>query len=159
MVVSFLDGTFEDLAYDLTTTIKEAVEELAQAINLTNHSTFSIFTVRKFFGKIAPLVKEALLSEEHQDAGDASFLVDALADIRKMKSDATPSKATTMQTGLVFKKRMFRESDESIDEPTFSLLSYVQAKHDFMMGNYPLSRDDAALLAALEVKQRKGECG
>tara|TARA_B100000073_G_scaffold86961_1_gene67726 strand:- start:46 stop:3765 length:3720 start_codon:yes stop_codon:yes gene_type:complete len=156
VVVSFLDGTFEDLAYDLTTTIKEAVEELAQAINLTNHSTFSIFTVRKFFGKIAPLVKEALLSEEHQDAGDASFLVDALADIRKMKSDATPSKATTMQTGLVFKKRMFRESDESIDEPTFSLLSYVQAKHDFMMGNYPLSRDDAALLAALEVQAEEG---
>ena len=98
VVVSFLDGTFEDLAYDLTTTVKEAVEELAQAINLTNHSTFSIFTVRKFFGKIAPLVKEALLSEEHQDAGDASFLVDALADIRKMKSDATPSKACLLYT-------------------------------------------------------------
>ena len=61
-----------------------------------------------------------------------------------------------MQTGLVFKKRMFRESDESIDEPTFSLLSYVQAKHDFMMGNYPLSRDDAALLAALEVQAEEG---
>jgi uncharacterized coiled-coil DUF342 family protein len=156
VVVSFLDGTFEDLAYDLTTTVKEAVQELAQAINLTNHSTFSIFTVRKLFGKIAPLVKDALLSEEHQDAGDACFLVDALGDIRKMKSQVTPSKATTMQTGLVFKKRMFRESDESVDEPTFLLLSYVQAKHDFMMGNYPISRDDAALLAALEVQAEEG---
>ena len=104
MVVSFLDGTFEDLAYDLTTTIKEAVEELAQAINLTNHSTFSIFTLRKFFGKIAPLVKEALLSEEHQDAGDASFLVDALADIRKMKSDATREQSDDHANRFGFQK-------------------------------------------------------
>ena len=61
-----------------------------------------------------------------------------------------------MQTGLLFKKRMFRDADESIDETTFVLLSYVQAKHDFMMGNYPISRDDAALLAALQVQAEEG---
>jgi len=156
VVVSFLDGTFEDVAYDLTATVKETVEKLADAIHLKSHSTFSLYAVRKYFGKVSPVLKEGLLSEEHHDVGDGSFLTDALGDLRAMKLEATPSKATAVQTGLLFKKRMFRESDESIEEPTFVLLSYVQAKHDFMMGNYPLSRDDAALLAALQVQAEEG---
>ena len=156
VVVSFLDGTFEDVAYDLTTTVKETVEKLAEAIHLKSHSTFSLYAVRKYFGKVSPVLKEGILSEEHHDVGDGSFLTDALGDLRAMKLEATPSKATAVQTGLLFKKRMFRESDESIEEPTFVLLSYVQAKHDFMMGNYPLSRDDAALLAALQVQAEEG---
>lgn len=156
VVVSFLDGTFEDVAYDLTTTVKETVEKLAEAIHLKSHSTFSLYAVRKYFGKVSPVLKEGILSEEHHDVGDGSFLTDALGDLRAMKLEATPSKATAVQTGLLFKKRMFRESDENIEEPTFVLLSYVQAKHDFMMGNYPLSRDDAALLAALQVQAEEG---
>ena len=156
VVVAFLDGTFEDVAYDLTTTVKEAVVELARAINLQNHGTFSVFTVRRLFGKMSPLLKESLISEEHHDVGDVSFLSDALADVRKMKTEATPSRVTSMQTGLLFKKRMFRETDESIEEPTFVMLSYVQAKHDFLMGNYPLSRDDSALLAALQLQAEEG---
>ena len=156
VVISFLDGTFEDLPYDMTTTVKEAVEELASIIKLQNHASFSLFTVRKYFGKSTPIVKEGLLSEEHRDVGDGGFVSDALGDIRKMKTEATPSKASSVTTGVLFKKRMFRESDESIDEPTFVLLSYVQAKHDFIMGSYPLSRDDAALLAALQVQAEEG---
>jgi len=156
VVITFLDGTFEDLPYDMSTTAKEAVVALATSINLQNYSTFSLFTVRKFFGKVAPLIKEGLLSEEHHELGDVSFLSDALGDIRAMKTESTPSKATSMQTGLLFKKRMFRDADETIDETTFVLLSYVQAKHDFMMGNYPISRDDAALLAALQVQAEEG---
>lgn len=156
VVISFLDGTFEDLPYDMTTTVKEAVEELASVIKLQNHASFSLFTVRKFFGKITSSGKDGLLSEEHRDVGDGGFVSDALGDIRKMKTDATPSKANAVTTGVLFKKRMFRESDETIDEPTFVLLSYVQAKHDFIMGNYPLSRDDAALLAALQVQADEG---
>lgn len=152
VVVAFLDGTFEDVVYDLTTTVKEAVVELAQAINLQNYGTFSVFTVRRLFGKMSPLLKDSLISEEHHDIGEVAFLSDALADVRKMKTEATSGRVTSMQTGLLFKKRMFRETDESIEEPTFVMLSYLQAKHDFLMGNYPLSRDDSALLAALQLQ-------
>ncbi|CAL55645.1 FERM/acyl-CoA-binding protein, 3-helical bundle [Ostreococcus tauri] len=156
VVISFLDGTFEDVSYDITTTVKEVVGELSRAVKLQNYGSFSVFTVRRYYGKSSPLVKEALLSEEHHDVGELAFLSDALGDVRQMKTEATPSRATSMQTGLLFKKRMFRETDESITEPTFILLSYVQAKHDFLMGNYPLSRDDSALLAALQVQAEEG---
>ncbi len=33
---------------------------------------------------------------------------------------------------LLFKKRMFRETDETITEPQFVNLSYVQAQHDYL---------------------------
>ena len=33
---------------------------------------------------------------------------------------------------LLFKKRMFRETDEAITEPQFTNLSYIQAQHDFL---------------------------
>lgn len=33
---------------------------------------------------------------------------------------------------LLMKKRMFRETDETITEPKFINLSYIQAQHDFL---------------------------
>ena len=40
---------------------------------------------------------------------------------------------------LLFKKRMFRESDETILEPMFISLSYLQAQHDYLQADfYPL---------------------
>lgn len=48
------------------------------------------------------------------------------------------------QSRLLFKKRMFRETDESIAEAQFINLSYVQAQHDYLAGNYPVVREDAA---------------
>jgi hypothetical protein len=37
-----------------------------------------------------------------------------------------------------------RETDESIQELQFINLSYVQAQHDYLAGNYPVVREDAA---------------
>lgn len=36
------------------------------------------------------------------------------------------------QSKLLFKKRMFRETDETITETQFVNLSYVQAQHDYL---------------------------
>lgn len=36
------------------------------------------------------------------------------------------------QSKLLFKKRMFRETDETITEAQFVNLSYVQAQHDYL---------------------------
>lgn len=37
-----------------------------------------------------------------------------------------------------------RDTDENISEPQFINLSYVQAQHDYLAGNYPVVREDAA---------------
>jgi hypothetical protein len=41
-----------------------------------------------------------------------------------------------------------RETDENISEPQFINLSYVQAQHDYLAGNYPVVREDAAQVGA-----------
>lgn len=46
-VVYFLDETFEELQYDASTTVAEAVEQLAAHIKLENYQTFSLFAVQK----------------------------------------------------------------------------------------------------------------
>ncbi len=57
---------------------------------------------------------------------------------------------------LVFKKRMFRETDETITEPQFINLSYIQAQHDYLSGQYPVVREDAAQMAALQMQAEYG---
>lgn len=46
---------------------------------------------------------------------------------------------------------MFSEQDEHITEPIFLSLSFMQAQHDFLTGNYPVVRDDAAQMCALQI--------
>lgn len=46
-MVYFLDETFEELQYDASTTVMEAVEALAGQIKLENYQTFSLFAVQK----------------------------------------------------------------------------------------------------------------
>lgn len=50
----------------------------------------------------------------------------------------------------------FRETDETIQEPMFLNLSYVQAQHDFLLGNYPVVREDAAQMCALQILAEYG---
>jgi hypothetical protein len=45
---------------------------------------------------------------------------------------------------------MFRESDDACSEPAFVKLCYIQAQADYLAGNYPVAREDAAQLAALQ---------
>lgn len=45
-IVFFLDETFEELAYDVATTVLEAVEQLAAIIKLQNYNTFTLFESR-----------------------------------------------------------------------------------------------------------------
>lgn len=49
-IAFFLDETFEELAYDVTSTVLEAVEQLAALIKLQNYSTFTLFECRKAVG-------------------------------------------------------------------------------------------------------------
>lgn len=67
-VVSFLDGTFEDLEYDMTTTVLEAVEQVASIIQLENYSTFSLFECRRNSKRVLQegAMDEHLLLDDHR---------------------------------------------------------------------------------------------
>ncbi|KAK9831534.1 hypothetical protein WJX81_006588 [Elliptochloris bilobata] len=144
-IVFFLDETFEELEYDATTTVLEAVEFLARVIKLQNFTTFTLYECRK---TLKPELGQAA-SDEHFLLEDNKYIADVLADFREHKSRDTQSK-------VLFKKRMFRETDETITEPQFVTLSYVQAQHDYLSGNYPVVREDAAQMCALQMQAEAG---
>ena len=66
------------------------------------------------------------LGDEHLLLDDNKYIADVVYELRANKQkEVTNSK-------LLFKKRMFRETDETITEPQFVNLSYVQAQHDYL---------------------------
>lgn len=46
-VVFFLDETFEEMAWGMSTTVADAVVQLAGLIKLSNYETFTLFESRK----------------------------------------------------------------------------------------------------------------
>uniref|UniRef100_A0A383VU44 Kinesin motor domain-containing protein n=1 Tax=Tetradesmus obliquus TaxID=3088 RepID=A0A383VU44_TETOB len=147
-IVFFLDETFEEVAYDITTSVAEAVEQLAGLIRLQNFQTFTLYeAVRPVNPKLnpEPLPDEHLLLDEHR------YVADIVAELRHPRVVREGC-----QSRLLFKKRMFRETDESVSEPQFINLSYVQAQHDYLAGNYPVVREDAAQMAALQLHAEHG---
>eukprot|EP00878_Enallax_costatus_P030168 GHUV01032825.1.p1 GENE.GHUV01032825.1~~GHUV01032825.1.p1 ORF type:complete len:1266 (+),score=433.04 GHUV01032825.1:2206-6003(+) len=147
-IVFFLDETFEEVAYDITTSVAEAVEQLAGLIRLQNYQTFTLYeAVRPVNPKLnpEPMPDEHLLLDEHR------YVADIVAELRHPRVVREGC-----QSRLLFKKRMFRETDEAISEPQFINLSYVQAQHDYLAGNYPVVREDAAQMAALQIHAEHG---
>jgi len=148
-IVFFLDETFEELSYDVTATVLEAVEQLAGMIKLQNYSTFTLFECRRPLSKAAQnnAITNEPVTDEHLLLDDNKYIADVLCEFRNSKMAKEG-----WQSRLLFKKRMFRETDESITEPQFVNLSYVQAQHDYLMGNYPVVREDAAQMCALQMQ-------
>ncbi|VFQ99761.1 unnamed protein product [Cuscuta campestris] len=144
-IVFFLDETFEEITYDMATTVADAVEELAGIIKLSTFSGFSLFECRKVVtGSKVPDPG----NEEYIGLDDNVYIGDLLADFKASKDK---SKGEIVHCKLVFKKKLFRESDEAVTDPMFTQLSYVQLQHDYIRGNYPVGRDDAAQLSALQI--------
>lgn len=144
-IVFFLDETFEEITYDMATTVADAVEELAGIIKLSAFSSFSLFECHKVVtGSKSPDPG----NEEYIGLDDNKYIGDLLAEFRAAKDR---SKGEILHCKLTFKKKLFRESDEAVADPMFVQLSYVQLQHDYIMGNYPVGRDDAAQLSALQI--------
>ncbi|CAM8989251.1 unnamed protein product [Rhodiola kirilowii] len=144
-IVFFLDETFEEITYDMSTTVADAVEELAGIIKLSAYSSFSLFECRKVVtGSKSPEPG----NEEYIGLDDNKYIGDLLAEFKALK-DRT--KGEILHCKLIFKKRLFRESDEAVLDPMFVQLSYVQLQHDYILGNYPVGREDAAQLSALQI--------
>ncbi|MEW5314403.1 MAG: hypothetical protein WDW38_005908 [Sanguina aurantia] len=144
-IVFFLDECFEELAFDVSTTVLEAVEQLAGIIKLQNYNTFTLFECRKAVGPKA--TQDLVVVDEHLLLDDNKYIADALCEFR-----ATKVAREGYSSKLLFKKRMFRETDETITEAQFISLSYVQAQHDYLQGNYPVVREDASQMAALQIQ-------
>ncbi|XP_058073306.1 kinesin-like protein KIN-14I [Magnolia sinica] len=152
-IVFFLDETFEEITYDMSTTVADAVEELAGIIKLSAYSSFNLFECRKVVtGSKSPDPG----NEEYIGLDDNKYIGDLLAEFKAAKDR---SKGEILHCKLSFKKRLFRESDESITDPMFIQLSYVQLQHDYIWGNYPVGRDDAAQLSALQILAEIGFIG
>ncbi|XP_068652513.1 kinesin-like protein KIN-14I [Aristolochia californica] len=152
-IVFFLDETFEEITYDMATTVAHAVEELAGIIKLSAYSSFSLFECRKVVtGSKSPDPG----NEEYIALDDNKYIGDVLAEFKAAKDR---SKGEVLHYKLSFKKRLFRESDEAVVEPMFVQLSYVQLQHDYILGNYPVGRDDAAQLSALQILVEIGFVG
>ncbi|CAJ2635980.1 unnamed protein product [Trifolium pratense] len=142
-IVFFLDETFEEITYDMSTTVADAVEELAGLIKLSVYSSFSLFEYRKVVTS-----SKSSDPEEYIGIDDNKYIGDLLEEFKAAKDR---SKGEILHCKLVFKKKLFRESDEAVTDPMFLQLSYVQLQHDYILGNYPVGKDDAAQLSALQI--------
>lgn len=87
---------------------------------LQNYSTFTLFECRRALSSAKQQGMEPV-QDEHLLLDDNKYIADVLCEFRnsKLAKDGWQSK-------LLFKKRMFRETDETITEPQFVNLSYVQ---------------------------------
>ena len=65
--------------------------------------------------------------DEHVLCDDNRFIADLAYDFKQAKA-----KDGGAASKLLFKKRMFRETDETVTEPQFVNLSYIQAQHDYL---------------------------
>ncbi|KAG9154693.1 hypothetical protein Leryth_019043 [Lithospermum erythrorhizon] len=144
-IVFFLDETFEEITYDMATTVANAVEELARVIKLSAYSSFSLFECRKVVtgSKSTDMGNETFIALD-----DNKYIGDLLSEFKASKDR---SKAEILHCKLTFKKKLFREADDSVTDPMFVQLCYVQLQHDYISGNYPVGRDDAAQLSALQI--------
>ncbi|KAK9678681.1 hypothetical protein RND81_11G227100 [Saponaria officinalis] len=144
-IVFFLDETFEEITYDMSTTVLDAVEELAGIIKLSAFSSFGLFEFRKV---VTGSKSTDHGIEEYVGLEENKYIGDLLAEF---KGDKERSKGEILHSKLVFKKKLFRESDEAVSDSMFVQLSYVQLQHDYILGNYPVGMDDAAQLSALQI--------
>ncbi|ESQ31065.1 hypothetical protein EUTSA_v10003527mg [Eutrema salsugineum] len=144
-IVFFLDETFEEISYDMATTVSDAVEELAGTIKLSAFSSFSLFECRKV---VSSSKSSDPGNEEYIGLDDNKYIGDLLAEFKAIRDR---NKGEILHCKLVFKKKLFRESDEAVTDLMFVQLSYVQLQHDYLLGNYPVGRDDAAQLCALQI--------
>ncbi|GMI68275.1 ZWICHEL, KINESIN-LIKE CALMODULIN-BINDING PROTEIN, POTATO KINESIN-LIKE CALMODULIN-BINDING PROTEIN [Hibiscus trionum] len=152
-IVFFLDETFEEITYDMATTVSDAVEELASIIKLSAFSSFSLFECRKVVtGSKSP----DTANEEYTGLDDNKYIGDLLEEVKAAKER---SKGEILHCKLIFKKKLFRESDEAVTDPMFVQLCYFQLQHDYILGNYPVGRDDAVRLSALQILAEIGFVG
>lgn len=134
----FLDNSFAEQLYGISTTVLEAVEYIGDMIGLENFQAYSIFEG----------VQEV---DDHLVLEDNRYISDILVDF------GTSSRRDMGTQKLLFKKKQtFGESDDAKMDIRFLKLTFVQAQHDFLQGLYPVVKEDAAQLCALQLYSKYG---
>lgn len=88
----FLDGRQCRFEYHATSTIQDAIENIAQAIHLVNYQTFALYEIKK-----SESVVNGELVDEYKHLEENLYVADVLSR-RDDKQDPA----------FLFKKRMFR---------------------------------------------------
>ncbi|KAJ7555016.1 hypothetical protein O6H91_05G018800 [Diphasiastrum complanatum] len=144
-VIYFLDETFSEISYGMTTTVIGAVEEVAARIKLSTPNSFGLFELRQV-GTGSKTFDGS--NEEHLFLDESRYIGDIVFELNAAKHG---SKSEVQQSKLIFKRRFFTESDEAITDPKILQLSYIQLRYDFMLGNYPMGEEDLVHLGALQL--------
>ncbi|GAB2254215.1 hypothetical protein Droror1_Dr00022024 [Drosera rotundifolia] len=152
-VVFFMDETFEEITYDMSTTVADAMEDLSAIIKLSEYSSFSLFVCHK---ALSGSKSTDPGTEEYAKLDDQKYVGDILAELKATKDR---SKGEILQCKLVFKKKLFRDSDKAVTDPMFVHLSYAQLQHDYLIGNYPVEIEDAVQLSAVQILVEIGFVG
>ncbi|CAD6261853.1 unnamed protein product [Miscanthus lutarioriparius] len=151
-IVFFLDETFEEITYDMATTVADAVEELAGIIKLSVYSSFSLFECRKFVN-----------GSKSSERNTLGWMITNILATCYLNSNQLriATKEKFFIANLYSRKRLFLESDEAVtDQCLFSYHMFridltnniiLQLQHDYILGNYPVGRDDASQLSALQI--------
>ena len=138
-------------------------QELAGTIKLSAFSSFSLFECRKvvstskssdsgnagmlsYYFLIIFLMLEFVLlttlsicfsichfAEEYIGLDDNKYIGDLLSEFKAIKDR---NKGEILHCKLVFKKKLFRESDEAVTDLMFVQLSYVQVSSFFTSGTF-----------------------
>ena len=148
VIVFFLDETFEELYYDASTSVADAVEQIATKIGLRNFETFRVFECYRLRDNGKGFLSNGEVVNEYRTPDENTYICDML---QNMRTATVQNQKDLVQCTLVFKKLMFREKDEEVDEPVFVNLSYVQAQNDYKLGAYPVKKDEAITLAAFQI--------
>ncbi|PPD72797.1 hypothetical protein GOBAR_DD30301 [Gossypium barbadense] len=77
---------------------------------------------------------------------DNKYIGDQQVEVKVAKDQ---NKGEALQYKIIFKMRLFWESDDAVKDPMFVQLSYFQLQHDYIVGYYPAGRDDAVQLSTL----------
>ncbi|MBA0561376.1 hypothetical protein Golob_018212, partial [Gossypium lobatum] len=87
---------------------------------------------------------------------DSKYIGDQLVEVKVAKDQ---NKGEALQYKIIFKMRLFWESDDAVKDPMFVQLSYFQLQHDYIVGYYPAGRDDAVQLSTLQILPEIGFVG
>ena len=124
------------------------MEQIATKIGLRNFETFRVFECYRLRDNGKGFLSNGEVVNEYRTPDESTYICDML---QNMRTATVQNQKDLVQCTLVFKKLMFREKDEDVDEPVFVNLSYVQAQNDYKLGAYPVKKDEAITLAAFQI--------
>ncbi|KAJ3341766.1 cytochrome c oxidase subunit 1 [Gonapodya sp. JEL0774] len=155
--VQLLDGQVKVLPTDLVMTASQAIKDLSRRIDLKDSAGWSLYECR---GKDELLIKHKeyisdLLSKWEKLDGSIGQGSPSLATAKGHKKEATNS--STSEPRIVMKRRVFRNPQEILSDPTEYHLLAAQAADNVAKDVYPLQERIAIQLAALRLQTINGD--